>query len=89
MRTFLTVLFSVFLAEFADKTQLAVFSFATTSKSKLIVLLGAITALSLSSVLAVLFGDFICRFVSPRFIRIVSGTIFIAIGLLTILLKDF
>lgn len=58
MRTFLTVLFSVFLAEFADKTQLAVFSFATASKSKLIVLLGAITALSLSSVLAVLFGDF-------------------------------
>lgn len=89
MRTFLTVLFSVFLAEFADKTQLAVFSFATTSKSKLIVLLGAITALSLSSVLAVLFGDFICKFVSPRVIRIVSGTIFIAIGLLTILLKDF
>ncbi len=89
MKTFFVVLFSVFLAELADKTQIAIFSFAASSKSKIVVLLGAIIALSLSSVLAVLCGDFVCRVVSPKTIKTISGVIFILIGILTLVLKEF
>jgi putative Ca2+/H+ antiporter (TMEM165/GDT1 family) len=88
MRTFLTVLFSVFIAEFADKTQLAIFSFASSSKGKWIVFLGAVIALSVSSLLAVLFGEALSKIIPQKTLKIISGVIFIIIGILTIVLKD-
>lgn len=59
----------IFLAEFGDKTQLAIFALATQSRSPWAVLLGAGTALILSTVLAVGLGYFVCRAVQPGWIK--------------------
>ncbi len=72
---------TVFAAELGDETQLAALLFATeTGTSKLGVFLAASAALVLSSLLAVVAGDQIARFVSPSTLKIVAGLGFIAIG---------
>ena len=45
LRLFLTVFTTVFLAELGDKTQLATFLYAADAESKLVVFLGAASAL--------------------------------------------
>ena len=81
MRTLFVIFATVFAAELGDKTQLATLLFATESgTSKLGVFLAASGALVLSSLLAVVTGDQIARFVSPSTLKIVAGLGFIAIG---------
>lgn len=89
MKNFFAVFVSIFLAEIADKTQIAVFSFSASAKNKFIVFLAASLALALSSLIAVLFGDFIYRAISPKVVKIFSGILFIVIGIATIFLKEF
>lgn len=88
MKTFFVVFISVFLAELADKTQFAIFSFATSTKSKWLVFLGAIAALSLTSLLAVAFGETLSKFVPFKILKVICGIIFIAIGIFVLVLKD-
>ncbi len=81
MRTLFVTFATVFAAELGDETQLAALLFATeTGTSKLGVFLAASAALVLSSLLAVVAGDQIARFVSPSTLKIVAGLGFIAIG---------
>ncbi|MGB9695337.1 MAG: TMEM165/GDT1 family protein [Caldisericaceae bacterium] len=88
MKEFLTVFGAVFLAELADKTQLAIFSFTANAKNKWMVLLGAVLALSLTSLIAVLFGEFLSKVIPAKTLKIISGVIFIAIGIIALVLKD-
>ena len=75
----------VFLAELGDKTQLATLSFAAESKSKLAVFIGSACALVFTSLLAVLFGGFVSRFVPGNLIKLCAGSLFIILGLWMIL----
>ena len=66
MKTYRVVFASIFLAELADKTQLATLVFAMSpGVSRLGVFLAAAAALSITSVLAVLVGSQLERGVAP------------------------
>jgi len=76
------IFFSVFVAELGDKTQLATLLFATDPNvSRWGVFVASAGALVCTSLLAVLFGAQISRFVNPSTLRIVAGIGFIVIGI--------
>ena len=85
LRFFLTVFSTVFLAELGDKTQLATFLYAADAEhSKVIVFLGAASALVVTSAIGVAMGGIVAQYVSPRMLSWLAGAGFIAIGALTI-----
>jgi putative Ca2+/H+ antiporter (TMEM165/GDT1 family) len=79
---------AVFVAELGDKTQLATLSLASGKVNRLSVFLGSASALVCTSLIAVLAGDAITRYIPPQWIRRAAGAIFIALGLLYILKKS-
>lgn len=86
MEQLITTFIAVFLAELGDKTQLATFSFAANpSYNKWVVLLGSCSALVVISAAAVLAGSAVGSLVDPKYLKLGSGILFIAIGVLTIL----
>jgi putative Ca2+/H+ antiporter (TMEM165/GDT1 family) len=88
VKIFLSVFATVFLAEIGDKTQLATMLFAAEGKtSKWVIFAGSALALALAAGIGVLVGAQIERFISPRTLKIVAGTGFIAIGVWTIVAK--
>lgn len=85
-RTFVTVFFTVFVAEIGDKTQLATMLFASEAKvSKWVIFAGSALALTLAAAIGVVVGAQLERLVSPRTLKLVAGAGFIAIGLWTML----
>ena len=84
LKVFFTVFGSMLLMELGDKTQLATVSFAASHESRLSVFLGAATALVVTSLLAVLFGQVAANFVPELVLKRVCGGIFVAIGVLLI-----
>ena len=81
MKAAFVVFISVFLAELGDKTQIATFLFATDPNlSRLAVFVAAATALVLSSLIAVLVGEQVARFVSPIMLKTFAGVAFVIIG---------
>jgi putative Ca2+/H+ antiporter (TMEM165/GDT1 family) len=81
VKTLLTVFLSVFVAELGDKTQLATLLFATDRNfSRTGVFVASSAALVCSSLLAVLLGGQVARFVSPATLKVVAGLGFIMIG---------
>lgn len=85
LRFFLTVFATVFLAELGDKTQLATFLYAAEAeRSKLVVFLGAASALVVTSAIGVTVGAAVARWIDPRMLSWLAGLGFIAIGVWTI-----
>ncbi|HWP58569.1 MAG TPA: TMEM165/GDT1 family protein [Candidatus Acidoferrales bacterium] len=81
MKTLWVVFVSVLIAELGDKTQLATLLFATDpNKSAVGVFVAASLALVCSSLIAVLVGTQIARFISPSMLNTVAGIGFIVIG---------
>jgi putative Ca2+/H+ antiporter (TMEM165/GDT1 family) len=81
MKALLIVFLSVFVAELGDKTQVATLLFATDQNlSRTGVFVASSAALVCTSLLAVLFGEQIARFVSPTVLKVIAGLGFIAIG---------
>ena len=78
---------AVFVAELGDKTQLATLSLSSGKVNRLSVFLGSASALVCTSLIAVLAGDLISRWIPPQYIRRGAGALFIALGLLYILRK--
>jgi len=77
----------IFLAEFGDKTQLAVLALASKGDSPLGVGIGAGIALLLTTGIAVGVGHTIGRFVpaaATGFVHYIAGGLFIAFGIWTI-----
>lgn len=85
MRQLIVIVFTVFLAEIGDKTQLATMIFATDrSTGKLGIFIAASTALAASTLLAVVAGEFITRFIPASTLKLPAGVGFIAVGLWTL-----
>lgn len=86
MKQLLVIYISVFIAELGDKTQLATMLFATetTRTTKAGVFVAASAALVSTTLLAVLAGGIITRFVSESTLKIVAGIGFIIVGLWTL-----
>lgn len=84
-QTLSTVFLTVFLAEMGDKTQLSTMMYASDAEhSKTAVFLGAAGALVLTSLLGVVAGSVISKYVPEQYIKWAAGAGFIAVGLWTI-----
>jgi putative Ca2+/H+ antiporter (TMEM165/GDT1 family) len=84
IKLLLTTFGLVFLAELGDKTQLATFCFSADCDNRLSVFLGSAGALVLSSLIAVLLGAGVSRFVSQSSIKIGAGVFFVVVGVWTL-----
>lgn len=74
----------VFLAELGDKTQLSTMLLASKSNSIWLTFIGSALALVLSSLLAVIAGSYIHKFIPAFYIQVCSGFAFLIIGCLLI-----
>ena len=74
----------IFLAELGDKTQLTTMALSAQSRSPVSVFLGAAAALTLTSLIGVLLGGVIHRFVPVQVIQVGSGLMFLVVGLLLV-----
>ena len=86
-KIFLTAFGTIFLAELADKTEFAVFSLVAKTKSPWTVFWGAMLAFGLATLIAVLLGEVVARFIPVNILRFISAGVFILIGILTLLGK--
>ncbi|MEW6432215.1 MAG: TMEM165/GDT1 family protein [Myxococcota bacterium] len=75
-----TTFATVFVAELGDKTQLATLSFSTAGTSRLSVFVGAALALVTTTAIAVVAGEAMTRFISPRTLQRLAGVLFLVIG---------
>jgi putative Ca2+/H+ antiporter (TMEM165/GDT1 family) len=81
-----SIFVTVFLAELGDKTQVATLLFAADSHiSRLGVFIASAGELTLSTLVAVLVGGQLSNVLSPRFLKGIAGSLFILIGLWTLL----
>ena len=84
-KALLAVFATVFLAELGDKTQLATVLFASDQRNSAVgVFLAASAALVASSALGVLVGSALSNYVNTRYLSIVAGVGFVAIGTWTL-----
>jgi putative Ca2+/H+ antiporter (TMEM165/GDT1 family) len=87
IKIFFSTFLVVFLAEIGDKTQLATMLLASQSPSKISVFLGSSVALVCSSLLGVLLGSILNKYVPENLLQISSAIAFIIIGILLLLNK--
>jgi len=81
----ITTFGTIFLAELGDKTQLATIGFAASGKSPWMVFGGSAIALVLTSLLGVIVGTTLQKVLPIQTIHIISGILFVFIGLLLII----
>ncbi len=84
LRLIVSTFVMIFLAELGDKTQLSIFALATNRASMLSVFIGAAGALILTTVIAVLVGNAVGRFVPEKVMKIAAGAVFIGFGVFTL-----
>ncbi len=81
-----TVFITVFVAEIADKTQIATLLYATNApQSRWTVFIGSALALTLASGIAVLAGSALTHWINPKALSYLAGAAFIAVGIWTIM----
>jgi Ca2+/H+ antiporter, TMEM165/GDT1 family len=73
-----------FLAEFGDKTQIAVIILAASNDAPVSVFLGGSAGMAVVAVSSVLIGAGLSRFLSEKWLRLVSTALFILAGVLLI-----
>lgn len=71
---------SFFIAELGDKTQLATMAFAAKYKMPLQVFLGATIAMIIADFIGLIAGAALNKYISPKYIKIVSGVLFMGFG---------
>jgi putative Ca2+/H+ antiporter (TMEM165/GDT1 family) len=72
----------LFIAELGDKTQLAVITLTADSNKPVIIFLGAVLALALVTLLGVVLGGVVTRFVPIEWVSKGAAVAFIGIGVL-------
>ncbi len=83
MRVIATTFATVFLAELGDKTQLATLGLSAQSGAKLAVFIGSAAALIATSVIAVLAGGVVAKYVSPAYLQRGAAVLFVLLGIWT------
>jgi len=81
-RIFLTTFTTIFFAEIGDKTQLATFSLAASSRSRWAVFGGASLALVIATAVAIFAGDMVAHVISRDWLRRIAGALFLVMGAL-------
>jgi putative Ca2+/H+ antiporter (TMEM165/GDT1 family) len=81
LKILFSVFFTVFLAELGDKTQLTALALgASNPKAWFYVFLGSSLALILTSFIASYGGQYLSRYIDLKYIRLVSGIVFVILG---------
>lgn len=75
----------LFVAEFGDKTQLAVVILAASYAAPVSVFLGASLAVTLIAATSVIIGTSLARFLTQRWLGLVSSGLFLAAGVLLVI----
>ncbi|MDD3839285.1 MAG: TMEM165/GDT1 family protein [Clostridia bacterium] len=83
-KLFFTAFGLLFLAELGDKTQMTVFTLVTQNKQPVPIFLGASLALVLVTLLAVIFGDVIAKYIPVEILQVIAGTLFVVIGVVVL-----
>jgi Ca2+/H+ antiporter, TMEM165/GDT1 family len=83
-REFLMAFGTIFLAELGDKTQLSTLLMTAESQSPWIVFAGAATALITTSLLGVVIGRWLARYLSPQALKTATGASLLFIAILLI-----
>ena len=81
-KIFLATLSAIFFAELADKTQLVGITMASKTGKPLSVFLGSIAGYALVTLISVILGTLLAKYVKPDFIRYGGATAFVVIGIL-------
>ena len=79
---FWTTFGTLFLAEMGDKTQLAVLTLTAQTRSPLSVFLGAALALALVSLIGVMVGSALGKYIPEDLIKKLAASAFIIVGVL-------
>lgn len=87
LKVIISTFICVFLAELGDKTQIQTMLLAAKSNSILPVFIGASLALVASSVIGVLAGSIITKYIPPHYIQNAAGMVFIILGIMILLGK--
>ncbi len=74
----------IFLAELGDKTQISIFALATNKRSFLSILIGATSALLMTTVIAVGLGGVVGRYIPEKIMKLAAGAVFLIFGAVTI-----
>jgi putative Ca2+/H+ antiporter (TMEM165/GDT1 family) len=75
---------TVFFAELGDKTQLATLGLSTEPNSRLAVFIGSASALVSTSLIAVLAGGIVSKYVPPLYVQRSAGLLFLLLGAWTL-----
>ncbi len=79
---------AVALAEFGDKTQLAVLTLSSKYREHTALFCGAMLGFLLVDGIAILFGSALTQYIPLFFIKIIAGSLFVLFGILTFRSKD-
>ena len=82
VRVLLSTFALLFVAELGDKTQLAVISMTAKHRMPLWVFIGATVALAFVTLLGVLGGELLTRFIPEMILRKIAAALFVGMGLL-------
>jgi putative Ca2+/H+ antiporter (TMEM165/GDT1 family) len=82
LKVFLSTFALLFVAELGDKTQLAVISMTAKHKMPIWIFAGATLALTAVTLLGVVGGQVLTRFVPEMVLRKVAAALFVVMGLL-------
>ena len=87
LKTFFVTFGMIFLAELGDKTQLAVLSLTADTRKPVSIFLGAMIAFAAITLLAVIFGEALAKFVPEFYLKKAVALIFIGVGIIIFLGK--
>ncbi len=84
LKLFSTVFVTIFIAEIADKTQIATLLYASnTQHSKIVIDLGSALALCCASAIAVFAGSALSHLINEKTMARLAGIVFIVVGIWT------
>ena len=81
-KVFAATFAALFVAELGDKTQLAAISLTSETKKPLAVFFGSVIALSLVTLIGVVFGEALTRVVPVEYLKKGAALLFVVIGVL-------
>ena len=81
-KVFLATFTAVFFAELADKTQLVSIGMAAKTGKFISVCLGSVFAYVIVTIISVLMGVLLSKFINPQIIRYFGSVAFISVGIL-------
>ena len=86
-KLFASTFTAIFIAEMGDKTQIATMAMAGSGSSRWVVFSGAALALVATTIIAVLAGGIVNRYIPDIWIKRAAGATFLVLGVLFLLSK--